>query len=321
MRRMALRSQAGDFVRASRAAARRAWSRIDGRGAPPPAPEAPQWLRRGLALLPEEARTALRAALGPERGAEATSEALRRLEGRAAELRHRATAIEAERAQLDAEGRALATRTVELRGRQRDAERLLAQAQRALEEANVERLLPLGELGFDPEDSPRPIRGVARLAASIRRFGQLTPVVLRETEQGYAIVSGYRRLAALAEVGALHVRVRVLAEVDEATAAALYVAENCLVEGVSPNAVEALRARVGQRPGFAEVLPLVLEDDEAAVEELYLEDLAELAREQLSEGVAWLEALRPYWAELESEDRAPISRLLSWLASLERRLD
>ncbi len=96
MRRMALRSQAGDFVRASRAAARRAWSRIDGRGAPPPAPEAPQWLRRGLALLPEEARTALRAALGPERGAEATSEALRRLEGRAAELRHRQPRIQPE---------------------------------------------------------------------------------------------------------------------------------------------------------------------------------------------------------------------------------
>lgn len=282
---------------------------------------APPWLSRLVGYLPERAQQALRDALGPDEAAARAREQLAAVRREKEDLRNRESALDGARADLHRAHRALEETRLELRAREHEAERLLAQARRAAAEVSVERLVPRNEVRWDPQQSPRPIRGVARLAANIKRFGQLTPVTVRPLPRGgYALVTGYRRMAALAQAGVPHARVRVLPEVDDATAAALYVAENCLVDGVSSKAVQKLAERVGDLPGFAEVLPLVQADDEAATEEVYLDDMAEEARSHLAEGAAWVATLRPYWADLEPADRGPLEELIVYFARVAARL-
>lgn len=317
MARRALRDVVAERSRRIAAEAR---SRARAAAAGPTPGAAPEWLTALAGLLPERVRDTLRDALGPDGRAEHARSLLAAARREKEDLRHRETALDAARADLDRARSALDTARAEINARERDAERLLARAKRAAEEAAVERRVPLADVRWDRAQSPRPIRGVARLAANIKRFGQLTPVVVRPVDGALQLVTGYRRMAALHAASATHVRVRVVADLDDATAAALYVAENALVDGVSSNAVRQLAARLGDRPGFAEVLPLIAADDEAVVEDVYLEDMAEEARHHLAEGAAWVAALREHWRDLDEGDRAPLESLIVYFARLHKRL-
>ncbi len=278
------------------------------------------WLGRAFDMLPEPLRDVLREALGPDERLEQAREALRRLRRERDDLRNREGALDQARDDLDRSRRTLEDTRIEMGARERDVERMLAQAQRAAAEASVERRVPLRSVRWDAADSPRPIRAVARLAANIKRFGQLTPVVVRPEGDVYTLVCGYRRMAALAEAGFTHANVRVVADLDDETAAALYIAENCLADGISSNAVRDLAESDGDRPGFATVLPLVLADDDEVVEELYLDEMADEARHHLAEGAAWVSALRPYWADLDDGDRTPLEQLVVYFAKVASRL-
>ncbi len=284
--------------------------------------DAPRWLRAVVQALPTRAQDALRAALDVDRGAlEAARSLLSQARREKDDVRHREAALDGARADLGRAQRALDAARAEVRGQEAEAERLLARARRAAEEAATVRRVPLAAVVIDEAARPRPLRGVARLAANLERFGQLTPVVVRPLgADRFALVTGYRRMAALAAARFTHVDVRVVPDLDDATAAALYVAENCLVEGVSSKAVERLAERLADVAGFAEVLPQVLADDEAAVEDVYLEDMAAEARDALAEGAGWVAALRPHWADLERDDRVPLEQLVIYFAKVAKRL-
>lgn len=297
----------------------RARARTATRGFAPPG-EAPPWLTTVMSYLPEGVRRTLRDALGPDERAERARTLLARATRERDDLRLREAALDTVRADLDRGRVALEEARAELNAREREAERLLARARRAAREAAVERRVPLTEVTWSRDESPRPIRGVARLAANIKRFGQLTPVVVRPEGGELRLVTGYRRMAALEDASATHVRIRVVEDLDDATAAALYVAENALVDGVSPNAVRHLAERLADRAGFAEILPLVEADDEAVVEEVYLEDMVDEARHHLAEGAAWVATLRAYWDDLEADDRAPLESLIVYFAKVAGKL-
>lgn len=307
-------------ARRSRRIAAEARARAErGRG-PTPRSTAPEWLTRAFGYLPDGVRRTLRDALGPDREAEDGRALLAAARREKEDLRHREAALDAARDDLDRARGALKTARAELTAREKAAERALAQAQRAAKEAAVERRLPLAEIHYDPAQSPRKIRGVARLAANIKRFGQLTPVVARPGQGGLELVTGYRRMEALRAAGMTHARVRVIDDLDDATAAALYIAENALADGLSSNAVAHIAAAVGDRPGFADVLPLIEADDEDAVEEMYLDDMADEARHHLAEGAAWVASLRPYWADLDGGDRVPLEDLVRYFAKVAKKL-
>lgn len=301
------------------AAEARSRARTATRGFAPPG-EAPEWLTTVMGYLPDGIRRTLRDALGPDERAEQARTLLAAARREQADLRLREAALDDVRQDLDRSRAVLDEARAELTAREREAERLLAKARRAAREAAVERRVPLGEVIWDRAESPRPIRGVARLAANIKRFGQLTPIVVRPTADGPSLVTGYRRMAALEHASATHVRIRVVEDLDDATAAALYVAENALVDGVSSNAVRDLAERLADRAGFAEILPLIEADDEAVVEDVYLEDMAEQARHNLAEGAAWVATLRDYWGDLEPDDRAPLESLIVYFARVAGKL-
>lgn len=319
---MARRANFRDVVaeRSRRIAAEaRARARTATRNFAPPG-EAPEWLSTALSYLPEGMRRTLRDALGPDERAEHARSLLAAARREKEDLRLRETALDAVREDLDRGRASLDEARAELGAREKQAERLLAKARRAAKEAAVERRVPLSEVVWDREAAPRPIRGVERLAANIKRFGQLTPIVVRQTDAGPELVTGYRRMAALEAAAATHVRIRVVDDLDDATAAALYVAENALVDGVSSNAVRHLAERLADRAGFAEILPLIEADDEAVVEEVYLEDMVEEAQHNLAEGAAWVATLREYWDDLDPDDRAPLEALIVYFAKLARKL-
>lgn len=304
----------------SRRIAAEARARVPTSGWQPVPGQPPEWLVRAMGYLPDGVRRTLRDALGPDEAADEARALLTAARREKEDLRHREAALDAAREDLDRARGALTQARAELTAREKAAERLLAQAQRAAKEAAVERRVPLAEIRWDAADSPRRIRGVARLAANIKRFGQLTPVVARPVGDRLVLVNGYRRMAALAAAGMTHARVRVIEDLDDATAAALYIAENALVDGVSANAVAHLARAVGARPGFAEVLPQIEADDEATVEEMYVDDMAGEARHHLAEGAAWVASLRPYWAELDGIDRAALVELVRYFARVAPRL-
>jgi hypothetical protein len=295
----------------------------------PAAARAPGWLVTAVSLLPTVLRETLRAALHPESAGGATpagpdpAAVLEQLRRQRDDLRHREAALDAARLDLARSERLIGDQRREIDARAQEAERLMATARRAAAESAVERRVPLAQVRVRAADNPRPVRGVARLAANIRRFGQLTPVVVTpDADDGLRLVTGFRRMAALELAGATHVRVRVVPDLDAHTAAALYVAENCLPDGMTSKAVAQLAAQLDADapPAFAEVLAWVQADDEAAVEEVYLEDMAGEARNHLAEGAAWVAALRPYWGDLEPEDRLPLVELLTYFARVSARL-
>lgn len=309
-----------DFTQAFAARSRRFAQAARRRGAQPASTQrssAPAWLRAVVRRLPDGAQSALRDAL--DVGAE-LAESEQRLARRRGHLRDRESALEQAGRDLDRAQRALEERRIELDAKASAAERALAEARRLADEAGTERRVPLAAVGFDPREAPRPVRDVARLAANIKRFGQLTPVVVRPSDHGLQLVTGYRRMAALQVAGFTHVVVRIIPDLDDATAAALYVAENCLQGGVSSNAVRRLAERLQGAPGFSTILPLVVADDEEAVEEVYVEDMSREAHQNLAEGAAWIAALRPYWGDLDAAERGGLEDLLTYFAKVAQRL-
>lgn len=295
-------------------------------GGPSPGSRAPGWMVLAAELLPGAVREILRDALRVEVPPPAPDPELdrqrERLREQREDLRHRESALDAARTDLDRAARLQDEARRELGAREREAERLLAEAQRALAEGTLIRRVPLSAVRWRESDSPRPLRDLARLAANLRRFGQLTPVVVRPEGESLRLVSGYRRMAALKQAGFTHVDVRVAGQLDDRQAAALYVAENCLPLGVTSKAIAQLAARLGDdaSPEMARVLAEMQADDEAAVDELYLEDLAEEARNALAEGAAFVAALRPHWADLEPEDRTPLIELLRYFAQIAAKI-
>jgi len=231
-------------------------------------------------------------------------------------LRHRARRLDEIREELKRSQRALEELRLEINVQAREGARELAEVRRQAEEARIERRVPLSAVHYDLEESPRPIRGLARLAINIKRFGQLSPVTARALGGGrYALISGYRRMEALSLARCTHVLLRVV-EMDEETASALQIAENCMVEGIPSNAVRHLAERLSERPGFQTVLPLILSDDQAAEEEMYLEEMADEARHHLAEGAGWISALRPHWEELEEEQRLALEAMIFYFAQI-----
>jgi hypothetical protein len=285
---------------------------------------APLWLRRAVGFIPPGGRDALRVALGDEPlwgRARALMEQAREARDR---LRHREDALDAARVEIERARRRLEEDRLELDGRTRAAERAEAAAERVASEQTAERRVPRSAIEWDPADSPRPIRGVARLAANIRRFGQLTPIVVcaAPTEGRYRLLSGWRRMSALEMADATHALIRVVPAPSAATAAALYVAENCLVDGQPANAIRHLGEQLGEAPpaGFARVLAAVAADDEATVEEMYLDDIAADCVHHLAEGAAWLSTLRPHWVDLEPEERRALEDFLLYFARVHQRV-
>lgn len=330
-----------DVLEVAAAAAQAVGGAIPSVGEPPPKRRytprgpVPGWLRLVVELLPattkQQVRDILRepppefARTAPDSSAaamelNATREHLRQTRE---DLKLRESALDAARAEVERARYAMDATRIELDAREREVERALAEARRAAAESTTERLVPRAHVRWSANESPRPLRGIARLAANVQRYGQLTPVVARVADDGaLQIVSGHRRMAALERIGATHVRLRVVPNLDDETAAALYVAENCLVDGVSSKAVAQLAARLGEAAGlgFAPVLAAVQADDEAVVEEVTLEELVGEARHHLAEGAAWVAALRPYWGEVEPVDKQALGQLVTWFARMASRL-
>ncbi|MGX8705948.1 MAG: ParB/RepB/Spo0J family partition protein [bacterium] len=71
-------------------------------------------------------------------------------------------------------------------------------------------------------DSPEALR---RLADSMRRYGQLSPVLVRSVGEGYELIAGQRRMKALKLLGRTHVKAIVIAA-NEADSALLALIEN-----------------------------------------------------------------------------------------------
>ena len=277
-------------------------------------------LRRFMARLPRSVQQGLRTALGPDPKVEAGHALLARARRQMDDIKSREAVVEAAR-------RALAQREVtadevalELRAKAVKLETQLAEAMSAAEGASNETRVPIKSILYTAGDSPRPIRGVARLAANIKRFGQLTPIVVRPAPgKRYTLITGYRRMEALKAAACTHALIRVVKDLDEATAAALYAVENCLVDGISSNAVKHLAERVHENHPLSPVLNLIQADDEATVEDVYLEDMAEEANHYLAEGAAWVSALRPYWMDLDDEDRIPLEALIVYFSKVAKR--
>ncbi|MFN3199240.1 MAG: ParB N-terminal domain-containing protein [Bradymonadia bacterium] len=307
----------------------------------PPTPEpAPEWLRRVARWLPDPVRTTLRAALADESEQRRLNNLIERLGQEKETLRRRAASLDAAQSdlglaerRLEASRRELKAHQKEALARQAEAERALARARRAADAASVERRVPLDAILWSPEDAPRPIRAVGRLAANIRRFGQLAPITV-SAESGvdpfaeggsFTLITGYRRMAALEQLKATHVVIRVVPEMDPDVGRALYLAENCLVDGLSANAVSHLGDRLAdvlegpEAERWAAIVEQVLADDEAVVEDVYLEDMAQEALHHLAEGASWVAELRPYWADLD-DDRAPLEALIEYFARVSARL-
>ena len=186
--------------------------------------------------------------------------------------------------------------------------------------ARIDARIPVGEIAVDQGGNPRPVRGINRLARNIKRFGQLTPIVVRPTESGYALVTGYRRMAALRIADIPHAVCRVVPDLDDETAAALCAVENCLVDGVSSNAVRHLAEQLADNEVHSQILNLILEDDEDVVEDIYLDDMVAETQHHLAEAAAWVSTLRPYWSELGIEERAQLEDFLIYFAKLSKRL-
>ena len=280
----------------------------------------PSILERLAGRLPERFRARVRDLMGPDPKVDQGRALLTAARDRMTDVRNREAALEAARRQLSKRERKHEEDLFELRAARAELETLRGEADRVASTARVETRIPLGEIEVDESLNPRPLRGINRLAKNIKRFGQLTPVVVRPTEAGYALVTGYRRMAALRVADITHAVCRVVPDLDDETAAALCTVENCFVDGVSSNAVRHLADRLADNEVYVGILELILEDDEAVVEDIYLEDMVEETQHHLAEAAAWVSTLRPFWSDLGIEERAQLEEFLIYFAKLSKRL-
>ena len=115
--------------------------------------------------------------------------------------------------------------------------------------------VPLSAIAADPAfrlRDPGDAAGLAALAASIARLGQLVPVELRplpgapEGPVRYQVVAGFRRLAAVRLLARERVLARVHQRLDDDDAWSLALAQALLGEPLAGAELEALRARLEQ---------------------------------------------------------------------------
>lgn len=102
------------------------------------------------------------------------------------------------------------------------------------------RLLPIEQLHVDPVN-PRDEPGdIDDLAASIAEFGVLNPMLVREHDGGYGVLSGSRRLACAHRLALPRCPVRLLHPADDVEALAIATAENVGRKAMNP--IEEARA-------------------------------------------------------------------------------
>jgi ParB family chromosome partitioning protein len=168
-----------------------------------------------------------------------------------------------------------------------------------------------------------------RLRASIKEMGLIQPIILRERHDGYQIVSGFRRISILKEMGDPDILSRVIEEneMDDLQAFSISLHENLTTRGF--NTVEKAIAldklvhsfQMDEKGAINKYLPLFdLETDEKILNTfLSLAQMEEkIKRYVLKEGVSRTN-IRRFWT-LSSEDRKSLLALISPLKLGENRL-
>jgi hypothetical protein len=128
--------------------------------------------------------------------------------------------------------------------------------------------VPLDAIAEDVTFRLREEGDVSALAASLGRLGQLVPVELRPLPVAapgaprYQLVAGFRRVEALRCLLRERVLARVHAELGDEDAWAIALCEALLHEPLDAPALDALAARLAERPGVAWAAELI---DEARV--------------------------------------------------------
>ena len=106
--------------------------------------------------------------------------------------------------------------------------------------------IPIAKIATNP-NQPRKIfaeSAILRLADSIKRYGIIQPLVVRETSEGYELISGERRLRASCELGFTHVPC-VIRGAKESESAEIAIIENLMREDLSPfEEAEAIQALI-----------------------------------------------------------------------------
>ena len=268
-------------------------------------------LRKIIRRLPQPVQETLKALVGEEADLEHMRQLLRQANAHRAELNEREHLLERQIHDFQSERKSLQELKLDLRARlksQPKAHSIPAVGQ-------IVRM-PMTSVSFDIEQAPRAPIDINRLAQNLKRFGQQTPVVCFERDGTYHLISGYRRMIALKQAEFTHVNVQITPELDPETAAALYIAENCLVRGVSLSEVRRLEALVHHRQGFAGPIKVLIEDDDTLEEEMTLEAVAEETRHHLSEAAAWIAALRPHWQAIDPNQQTSLVSLIRYLAQM-----
>ena len=268
--------------------------------------------QRFFKLLPESMTRVLREAMGTSVEHEQVNKLLRQNKRKREELELREAKIERTLIQLRREQNALRELEINLRAQR--------PAQDASGTQKSQRRVPLNEVRYTLAEAPRPPIELMRLSLNLKRFGQQTPVLVNQIDGVLHLVSGYRRMEALKLAKFTHVDVYVIDEIDAQTKAALYIAENCFVRGVSPAEVKRLKAWTANDAVMNQQIELVLDDEELVEEEMTLDDLSEHTYFHLAEAAGWMSALRPHWHELSTEQTKSLVALIRYFANVSRRL-
>lgn len=271
-------------------------------------------LRALVRRLPESVQTTLKSIMGDDADLEHVRNLLSEATAHRAELTEREHYLERQISDVQTERKSLQELKLNLRAQLKAQPSMVS----VPSVGQVVRM-PLTDIVYDLAAAPRMPTEVKRLAQNLKRFGQQTPIVCFERGGQYHLVSGYRRMVALQEAQFTHVDVRLTPELDPETAAALYIAENCLIRGVSLSEVRRLEGLVKDRQGFAGPLQLVIEDDDTLEEEMTLGEVAEETRYHLSEAAAWITALRPHWRDIDPSQRTSLVALIRYVAQMAKQ--
>lgn len=95
------------------------------------------------------------------------------------------------------------------------------------------RIIPLSELREDPRNLRRDLGDVAELAASLREFGLVQPIVVRPQDGHFAVVAGRRRWAAAKAIGLTEIAAVVRPYTDAAASEASLI-ENLQRKDLNP---------------------------------------------------------------------------------------
>ena len=107
--------------------------------------------------------------------------------------------------------------------------------------------VPVADIAPSPRNPRHKLEGLDELAESIHAHGLLQPIVVRTLADGYELVAGHRRLAAVQALGWARVPA-VVREPNEDDAYILTLVENLQREDLSPKEeAEALEVLVRER--------------------------------------------------------------------------